>query len=128
MLRTFIKNSMGLWKTTLEVNSRSVAQVNINCGIYQGDAISPLLFCIGLNLLGQIITKSGYGYKFKSGAIISDLLYLDDIKLYGKNERDIDSLIHLTRICIEDMCVYCVTIKLSLGALHSQKPRARAPG
>ena len=94
---------MGLWKTTLEVNSRSVAQVNIKCDIYQGDARSPLLFCIGLNPLSQIITKSGYGYKFKSGATISHLLYMDDIKLYAKNERDIDSLIHLTRIYSEDI-------------------------
>ena len=56
-LRTFIKNSMGLWRTTLEVNSRSVAQVNIKCGIYPGDALTPLLFCIGLNALSQKITE-----------------------------------------------------------------------
>ena len=81
----------------------TVAQVNIKYGIYQGDSLSPLLFCIGLNSLSQIITKSGYGYKFKSGATISHLLYMDDIKLYAKNERDIDSLIHLTRIYSEDI-------------------------
>ena len=94
---------MGLWKTTLEVNSRSVAQVNIECGIYQGDALSLLLFCIGLNPLSQIILKTGYGYKFKSWAIISHLLYMDDINQYAKNEQDIDSLIHLTLIYSEDI-------------------------
>ena len=36
--------------------------MNIKCGIYQGDALSLLLFCIDLNPLSQIITKSGYGY------------------------------------------------------------------
>ena len=44
----FIQNSMGMWKITLEANLRPIAQVNIKCGIYQGDVLSPLLFCIGL--------------------------------------------------------------------------------
>uniref|UniRef100_A0A8C4WGB1 Reverse transcriptase domain-containing protein n=1 Tax=Gopherus evgoodei TaxID=1825980 RepID=A0A8C4WGB1_9SAUR len=103
ILRTFLKNSVGLWKTTLEINSRQLAQVAIKCGIYQGDALSPLLFCIGLNPLSQIITRTGYGYGFRNGTTISHLLYMDDIKLYAKNERDIDSLIHLTRIYSEDI-------------------------
>ncbi len=89
---------MRLWKTTLEVNSKPTGEVSIKCGIYQGDALSPLLFCIGLNPLSQIITKSGFGYRFRSGTIISHLLYMDDIKLYARNEQDIDSLIHLTRL------------------------------
>ena len=55
-----------------------------------------MLFCIGLNPLSQIIPKSGYGYMFKSGVTICHPLYMDDIMLYAKNERDIDSLIHLT--------------------------------
>ena len=93
---------------TVENNSGSQLQIRRTgeyhrCGIYQGDALSLLLFCIGLNPLSQIITKSGYGYKLKSGATVRHLLYMDDIKLYAKNERDIDSLIHLTRVYSEDI-------------------------
>ncbi|XP_076583782.1 retrovirus-related Pol polyprotein from type-1 retrotransposable element R2 [Chaetodon auriga] len=102
-LRAFIKNSMGLWKTTLEANSQPIAEVSIKCGIYQGDALPPLLFCIGLNPLSQIITKSGFGNRFRSGTIISHLLYMDNIKLYAKSECDIDSLTHLTRIYSNDI-------------------------
>ncbi|XP_069601340.1 vomeronasal type-2 receptor 26-like [Ranitomeya imitator] len=39
-----------------------------------------------LTPLSQVITESGYEYKFKSGSTISHLLYMDDIKLYVKNE------------------------------------------
>ena len=63
-LRAFIQNSMGMWKTTLEANLKPIAQANIKCSIYQGDTLSPLLFCIGLNPLSQVITMSGYGYQF----------------------------------------------------------------
>ncbi len=49
-----------------------------------------MLFCIGLNPRSQIISKSGYGYRFQSGVTISHLLYMGDIKLYAWNEGDID--------------------------------------
>lgn len=42
-LRAFIKNAMGLWKTTKNLElSKLVAQVTIKCSIYQG-SIYPLL-------------------------------------------------------------------------------------
>ena len=77
---------MSHWMTTLSTNSKSFADVTINCGIYQGDALSPLLFCIVLNPLVILLDKSVYGYKFKGGNTINHLLYMDDIKLYAKNE------------------------------------------
>lgn len=72
-------NSMGLWKTNLEADSKPIVQLTIKCVIYQGHAVSPLQFCIGLNPLNQIIEKSANGYWFQSGAIMSHLLYMDDI-------------------------------------------------
>ena len=39
----------------------------------------------------------------KTGLTIRHFLYEDDIKLYAKNERDSDSLIHLTQIYSEDI-------------------------
>ncbi|TWW74442.1 Rho GTPase-activating protein 26 GTPase regulator associated with focal adhesion kinase [Takifugu flavidus] len=69
--------------------------------IKDGKALIQALKC--LNPLSQIITKSGYGYQFQSGTTVSHLLYMDDIKRYAKNEHDIDSLIHLTRIYSKDI-------------------------
>ena len=94
---TFIRQSMSHWRTTLSANSKSIADVTIKCGIYQGDALSPLLFCMALSPL------SAYGYRFKSGTTINHHLYMDNIKLCAKNEQDIDSLIHLTRVFSSDI-------------------------
>ncbi len=63
-LRAFMKNSVGLWKMTLGANLKPTAQAAIKSSIYQGHALFPLLFCIGLNPLSQIISKNGYGYRF----------------------------------------------------------------
>ena len=52
----------------------------------------------GANPLSALLEKSTYGYRFKSGTTINHLLFMDDLKLYAKNEQDIDSLIHLTRV------------------------------
>ena len=62
------------------------------------DALSPLLSCVVLNPLSAVLDKSTYGYRFKSGNTINHLLYMNYIKLYAKNEQDIDSLIHLTQV------------------------------
>lgn len=59
-LITFIKNSMQLWKTTVEANTKAMTEVTIKCFIYQGDALSPLLFCIGpLNPLSRSFQRVG---------------------------------------------------------------------
>ena len=83
-------------------------QFHANCPSYhqvqylKGDALSPLLFCVGLNSLSHIITKSGCRYRFQSGPI-SHLLYRDNIKLYARTELDIDSWINLTKIYSKDI-------------------------
>ena len=87
----------------MKANGKNVATINNRRGIYQGDALSPLLFCICLNPLSHLLNETKYGYQFKSGNSISHLFYMDDIKLYAKKDRDIDSLIHLTRVFSGDI-------------------------
>ena len=62
-----------------------------------------MLFCIALNLLSALLGKSTYEYRFQSGTTINHLLYMGNIKLYAKNEQDIYSLIHLTRVFSSDI-------------------------
>ena len=102
-LVAFIKMSMTKWKTELEANGKKLASVQIKRGIYQGDSLSPLLFCICLNPLSNMLEETQYGYQFKSGTKINHLFYMDDIKLYANKERDIDSLIHLTQVYSKDI-------------------------
>lgn len=72
-------------KATQEV--KHIAQVQIECSLYKGDALSPLPFCIGLNPLGQESpAKTGCVYRLQNGATISHLLFMDDNKLYAKSE------------------------------------------
>jgi len=70
-----------------------MAHIHIKCGIFQSDSISPLLFCLAINPLSEILKATCYGYTVKSGQLVQHLLYMDDLKLYAKSERDLNALI-----------------------------------
>ena len=80
-----------------------MTDVNINCGIFQGDSISPLLFYLALNPLSEVIKTTKFGYTTKSGELIQHLLYMDDLKLYSKNERDLNSLMSTVYLFSSDI-------------------------
>jgi hypothetical protein len=46
---------MNHWCTMLTSNGEALAKIQIKFGIFQGNALSPLLFLVALNLLSNII-------------------------------------------------------------------------
>ena len=71
----------------------------IQRGIFQGDALSPLLLVIAMIPLSHILRKGTAGYKLsKSQEKINHLLYIDDIKLFAKNEKELETLIQIDNI------------------------------
>ena len=62
----------------------------IRKGIYQGDSLSPLFFCIALIPLTNELNRADCGYQVHgTERKISHLLYMDDLKLLGRNENDL---------------------------------------
>ena len=79
-------------------------KVKIRRGIFQGDSLSPLLFVLALFPLSMILRKVSAGYEMtKDGCRISHLLFMDDLKLFAKNEKEIDSLVQTVRIFSDDI-------------------------
>ena len=87
-----------------EPEENNLAVVKIQREIFQGDALSTLLFVIAKMTLNHIVRKCIGGYKLtKSPGNIYHPMYMDDIKLFGKNERELETLIQTLRIYIEDI-------------------------
>ena len=82
------------WRTNLMSNGQNLGDVNIRRGIFQGDSLSPLLFVVYLIPLSVILRKTKGKYQpSKESESIHHLLFMDDLKLCGSDERQIDSLI-----------------------------------
>ena len=100
----FIEKTMKTWRVELTAGEKSLAEAKIQCGIFQGDAQSPLLFIIVMMPLNHILRKWTAGYKLrKSHEKIDHLIYMDNIKLFAKNTKELETLIHAVRIYNQDI-------------------------
>ena len=66
--------------------------VSFKCGIYQGDSLSPLMFCISLTPL-SLLLDSLSGYQVTAAKQLNHLLYMDDLKLFAKNDTQLNVLL-----------------------------------
>ena len=81
----FIEKTMKTWRVELTAEGRSLAEAKIQRGIFQGDALSPLLFLIALMPLKHALKKYTVGHKVsRLQEKINHLMYMDDIKLSAK--------------------------------------------
>ena len=83
----FVGKTMKSWSVELTCGSETLGEVPIKRGIFQGDALSPLLFVIALTPLTHIPRTANPGYEFRTGETISHQLFMDDFKSYSKNKK-----------------------------------------
>ena len=128
-IKRLLKNSTSNWKTN--AYGTTLGEVNIRRGIFQGDSLSPLLFVIAIISLRRMLRHWDTGYQLEDGHCkINHLLFMDDLKLYGRNDRKTESLVHTVWIFSEDIGMQfgiekCTTIKLQRGNVkHTEQTRS----
>lgn len=85
-------------------SSVTTEAIPIKRGIFQGDSLSPLLFCLAINPLSFILNKYAMkGYKLKNSFSINHLLYMDDLKLYSNNKHSLQILLDSVEIFTGDI-------------------------
>ena len=62
-----------------------------------------MLFVVVLIPLSIILNKTDLGYVTSRNQKLNHLLFMDDLKLYAKSERELDSLIQTVRIFSDDV-------------------------
>ena len=99
----------------------------IQCGIFQGYLLSPLLFCICLIPLTEQLNRLNKGYEQHiTKTKISHLLYVDDLKLIAKSEEVLRKQIQTVKTFSNDINIEfglekCAKITFKKGKLiHSQ--------
>ena len=82
----FMEETLKNWRVELTTGGKSLAEMKIPRGIFQGDALSLLL------LLGKYTGS----YKLtKLQEKTNNLMYMEDIKLFAKKEKELETLIQL---------------------------------
>ena len=106
-ISNFLPKSMESWQTILMSGNEEVARVNVQRGIFQGDALSPLLFVIGLIPLSHILQKVNAGYQVGKGQhkIINHHLFMDNSKLFGNSEKEAEQPTNTVTIFSKDIAV-----------------------
>ena len=103
-VRSFSKKSMKKWKLLLSSNRSDSCEVNINRGIFQGDSLSPLILVIWMISLSLVLRKMKASYEWgRKEFKLNHLLFVGDLKLFGKSEDQIDSLVQTVFIFSEDI-------------------------
>ena len=92
------------WRTELSSGGVRLGDVNIRRGMFQGDSLSPLLFVLSLIPLTLVLRKVKAGYDLGDGnGVINHLLFMDDLKVYGKNQNQVDTLVQTIQVVTTDM-------------------------
>ena len=110
-LITFLHHTMQYWNTIIKLYTQdtqiTTQPIHIRRGIFQGDSLSPLWFCLALNPLSHILDASGYGYNIRHNKTtlhkITHLMYMDDIKLYASTKKHLHELTRTTEIFSNDI-------------------------
>lgn len=130
-LIAFLETLMKYWRTTLhlKLNNTNIStkQINIRRGIFQGDSLSLLWFCLALNPLSNLLNKSQLGYPIKdkntTSHTLTHLLYVDDLKLYAKSAQQLEQLLGITERFSKDIGMEfgiskCKTLCINRGKIE----------
>ena len=81
----------------------------IRRGIFQGDSLSPLFYFIALIPLTNKLNRADCGYQVHgTERKVSHLLYIDDLKLLGRNENDLKNEIKIVHTISKDLNINLV--------------------
>jgi len=105
---SFTKKTMSYWTTSMHLHTEGkiieTEDLEIQHGIFQGDSLTPLLFCISLIPLTEQLNKLNVGYEeHTTKTKASHLLYMDDLKLIGKTEEELQKQMQVLRIFSDDI-------------------------
>ena len=118
----FCVSTMRTWQTRIHLQTPETClqskYINIRRGIFQGDSLSPLLFCIILIPLSREIKASQQGYHISDSVTIDHLLYMDDLKLYAKNKASLEKLLKTVYTISNDIHLSLNISKCSKAIFH----------
>ena len=123
----FLTREMTKWSTELTSAGKVLGHVAIQRGIFQGDALSPLLFIMAMIPISTTLRRMKKGYEMEKGKdMVSHLLYMDDLKLHAKTEEQIKPMTNTVKMISEDISMTfgldkCAKVEMKRGKTHNRR-------
>ena len=102
-----------LWQTTITLSHSkgkiTIPDIKIRRGIFQGDSLSPLLFCLAIDPLSKLLNNNRGGYNLSQGRQqdpsrrVNHLLFMDDLKLYASSDTQLQQLLQVVHTFSNDI-------------------------
>ncbi|XP_045480887.1 uncharacterized protein LOC123685276 [Harmonia axyridis] len=109
-----LEHLMKSWRTQLLVTTQgkttATPEIKIRRGIFQGDKLSPLWFCLALNFLSKLLRDDKYGYiiERRRNTKINHQLHIDDLKLYASSEGEMKRMLKI-------VASFSETVRMEMG-------------
>ena len=121
----FVKRSMANWETELTSCRENLANVNITRGIFRVIVYYLCyLFMICMIPLTHVLCKTKARYTLGGGKKINHLLFMDDLKLYGRTENEIKGLVSTTEVFSQDIGVEFGIKKCGVIIMNREKVKS----
>ena len=107
-LRRTTENLSRSWSTIIVVTTRNGREaseiIKFRTCLPQGDVLCPRFFSICLNLIAWKINASeGYRLSKPIGTAVTDLLYIDHLKIFAASESKLSSVMNSVMAAMEDV-------------------------
>lgn len=97
----FLERAMRERKTEMQLfysnGSIKTGKIAIKRGIFQGDPLPSQLFCVSLVPLSNMLNREKLGYEIQKSTFINHLLYMDDLKLFAKDDGKLDQELSMVK-------------------------------
>ena len=113
MIKKTMMEHLQMWQTTItlhhEKGKTTIPNIKIKKGIFQGDSLSPLLFCLAIDPLSKLLNKCHGAYNLSNGRQqdpsknINHLLFMDDLKLYASSDAELSQLLQVVHTFSKDI-------------------------
>lgn len=129
-LINLLQSLMKTWRTSLLIRDgdemKESGCIRINRGVFQGDTLSAIWFCMAINPLSMLLRNTEYGYVIdkQRNIRVNHSLYIDDLKLYGANSEQIRGLLEIVSLFSDSIGMSfgvdkCATLEVRRGKIQN---------
>ena len=103
------------WRTCFSIGSEvNTESVKYKCGIFQGDSLSPLLYCLSVSPLSYALNQRKGIEIPHTQQRLTHLMFVDDLKLYANCPRELAQVVEMATEVSE-----AIGMQLGMDAINS---------